>query len=200
MDFHSQLADQLAFIEASCERYDQGHVREGVRIATSLRVLFHQTTRSTSLLSHLRATNIELLSTCGIAKPGQQFFPAMTDILVDPASKRMEYVPKLQVSYERSVPFNTWWFREVVYLSKSDDLKITRKDLVLGAANKDGGAHVDVALEPQYEQVLAGLGWSMRISPDNESSQSVPCRHDHLAALRQMRYEVLNSPQLARLI
>ncbi len=200
MDFHSHLADQLAFIKTSCDRYDEGHVREGVRIATSLRILFHQTTRSTSLLSHLGVSNIALLSTCGVPKPGQQFFPAMTDILLDPTNKRMEYVPKLHVSYERTAPFNDWWFREIVYLSKSDRLRITRKDLVLGAANTDGGAHVDAALEPCYERVLEGLGWSMTVNPDNEPSEYVPCKHGHLAALRQMGYEVLHSPDLVALI
>jgi hypothetical protein len=199
MNFHAQLADQLDFIQASCERYDQGKVREGVRIATALRVLFHQTKSSTSLLTHLSATNIALLSTCDLAKPRQRFFPGMTKIQLDPANKRMEWVPKLHVDYERPVTFNTWWCREVVYLSKPDSLQITRKDLVLGAANKDGGSHVDRALEPRYEKVLEGLGWSMTVNPDNEPSEEVQCKHGHLAALRQMGYEVLHSPRILAL-
>ena len=111
MDFRAQLDDQLRFIKTSCQQYDAGHVREGVRIATSLRILFHQTIKSTSLLTHLSATNIKLLSTCDVAKPRQLYFPAMTKIEVDPVNERMEYVPKLQVRYERPVPFNDWWFR-----------------------------------------------------------------------------------------
>ena len=73
-------------------------------------------------------------------------------------------------------------------------------DLVLGAANKDGGAHVDVMLEPKYERVLEGLGWSMTVNPDNEPPEDGACKHGHLAALRQMGYEVLHSPGLLALV
>lgn len=200
IDFQKHLEIQLRFIQTSCDAYDAGQVYEGVRIATSLRVMFHQTRNSTSLLTHLGSPAIQLLSTCDAAKPHQDFFPAMTKIEMNPLHNHLSYVPKLQVDYERPVPFNDWWFREVVYLSKANSLEVTREDLVRGAADKDGGAHVDKALEPRYELVLQGLGWAMTVHPERESSEKVSCKNGHLAALRQMGYEVLHSPELFSLI
>ena len=100
MDFRAQLASQLEFIQSSCDLYDVGKVREGVRIATALRVLFHQTRKSTSVLTHLSAIDIALLSTCDIARPRQRHFAAMTNIELDPLNKRMEWIPNLHVDYE----------------------------------------------------------------------------------------------------
>lgn len=200
MDFRSQLADQLQFIETSCEQYDKGGVRESVRIATALRVLFHQTRTSTSLVKHLNIPDLELLSTCASVPAGKEFFPAMTNIVIDPKHDRMEYVPKFKVEYERPLAFDDWWSTEIVYLSKNRGLQITRKDLVLGAANKDGGAHVDTALEPSHQSVLEGLEWSMTVNPTYAPSQQVRCKHGHLAALRQIGYEVLNSQLLLDLL
>jgi hypothetical protein len=55
IDFTGQLQRQLGFMENSARAYDAGHRDEAIRLATSLRVLFHQTPKSTSLLRHLGA-------------------------------------------------------------------------------------------------------------------------------------------------
>lgn len=199
-DFREHLARQLEFIQTSCDAYDAGHVYEGVRVATALRVLFHQTKKSTSLLTHLGSPAICLLSTCDVAGPHQAFFPGMTKIELHPVRGHFAYIPNLSVEYERPVPFNTWWFGEIVYLAKADNLKITRRDLVLGAANQDGGSHVDATLEPRYEKVLQGLGWSMTVRSGDGTALHISCKDGHLSALRQMGYEVLHSPDLVALV
>jgi hypothetical protein len=61
--FKTKLAEQLGFLGRSCEDFDPGHHAEAVRIAAVLRTLFHDTRSSTSLLSHLNARKIHLLST-----------------------------------------------------------------------------------------------------------------------------------------
>jgi hypothetical protein len=61
--FRDQLRQQLVFILNSCESYDRGDRSEGIRIGNSLRTLLHDTGTSTSLLKHLGATGIPLLST-----------------------------------------------------------------------------------------------------------------------------------------
>jgi len=62
--FREKLGEQLAFIETSCTAYDAGRRSEAVRIGTSLRVLLHDSSRSTSLLMHLGAKQVPILSTC----------------------------------------------------------------------------------------------------------------------------------------
>ena len=55
VDFKDQLRRQIKFLETSCQSYDQGEVEEAVRIAVALRVLFHDSQTSRSLLRHMGA-------------------------------------------------------------------------------------------------------------------------------------------------
>ena len=52
-DFPAQLQRQIGFLKRSCLTYDSGHQEEALRIAVSLRVPFHDTKSSVSLLTHL---------------------------------------------------------------------------------------------------------------------------------------------------
>src|SRR5258708_9428366 len=61
--FRQHLTKQLGFLARSCKSYDEGHIDEGIRIATVIRVLVHDTKNCVSLLKHLGATNINLAST-----------------------------------------------------------------------------------------------------------------------------------------
>jgi len=61
--YYRNLKMQLDFLNRSCLSYDQGFQDESFRIAVVLRVLFHNTKKSTSLLHHLQCEYIPLLST-----------------------------------------------------------------------------------------------------------------------------------------
>src|SRR5437762_2025805 len=64
IDFREQLSKQLGFLQTSCREYDAGNTNEAIRIAQALRVIFHNTRNSTSLLMHLRGNSISMHSTC----------------------------------------------------------------------------------------------------------------------------------------
>ena len=81
---------------------------------------------------------------------------------------------------------------------RPDRIRLTRKDLVLAAANKDGGAHVDSILDPGYEMVLSGAGWLMT-TREGGLVKNFAFKHGHVSALRQMGYEILNSPDVLAL-
>lgn len=57
-DFNQQLRRQLTFLQVSANAYDGGEREEAIRIATTLRVIFHDTPQSTSLLHHLGQLSI----------------------------------------------------------------------------------------------------------------------------------------------
>ena len=67
VDFMKQLDKQVRYIETSAKAYDAGDTDEAIRIATSLRVILHQTKSSTALLSHLKATFTRIMTT--VPKP-----------------------------------------------------------------------------------------------------------------------------------
>lgn len=199
MDFTEQLKRQLHFLAASCTSYDAGSKDEAIRIAVVLRTLFHKTPKSTSLLSHLNTPYIKLLSTSEVIHKAAGFWTNLTVLKLSPIEGWAEYAPKLDTAQTKNfVSFGKWWLYESVYILGK--LNVTRKDLVLAAANKDGGAHVDKKLDPDYETILNGVGWSIELNPPGGGTKKLPFKYGHLAALRQMGYEVLNSPDLLKLV
>jgi hypothetical protein len=183
----------------SCSTYDAGSREEAIRIATVLRVLFHDSRYSTSLWTHLKVTGVRLLSTGEDIPRGAGFWANLTNIELDPPGDRAEFVPKLDSARTKRLTGRlAWWEREFVYVLKPARIRLTRRDLVLAAANKDGGAHVDALLDPHYEVILSGAGWSITTNFGGVTKE-VRFKNAHLAALRQMAYEVLNSHDLTAL-
>lgn len=77
--------------------------------------------------------------------------------------------------------------------------RLKRRDIVLGAANKDGGAHVDRKLDPEYE-ALAKEGSAGALVYQREGKLTMcPFANAHLVAIRQMGWELLHSPDLISL-
>ena len=72
-------------------------------------------------------------------------------------------------------------------------LRLSRKDVVLTATNKDGGAHVDQKLTPAYEMLAAGGAVGSFIWGSDSVKQTFPITKAHLVALRQIGHEVLRS-------
>lgn len=126
-------------------------------IATQLRILLHDTNNCKSLLGLLGIKNsifyvskptnclqvVNMLTTASMVKFG--FGSNGVYCLVD------EFKPKLQGGY--SCSFDAWW-EEIVIDSKHEKLShISRRDVVLVLADKEGGAHVDDKYDEAYRQV-----------------------------------------------
>jgi hypothetical protein len=82
--------------------------------------------------------------------------------------------------------------------------RLRRRDIALAAANKDGGTHVDDKLTPEYERLLSPEALAMYGGDihliDGRTVQPVPITDTHLVYLRQMGFEVLESPALRSLL
>jgi hypothetical protein len=201
VNFGRQLAKQLRFLESSCREYDLGNVDEGVRIATALRVVFHTTGASTSLLMHLGATGVNVLSTAGkrVSTHPQGFWPALIQMVYDVEHNTLRCNPTFGIrsAAHRFIPATAWWDGELVFFSAGKRFK--RKPLVLHAANKDGGAHVDHSLPEDYAWLLNGADVAFGITTPDGREMMNKLPNPHLAYLRQMAYEVLQSPALLAL-
>lgn len=191
VDFKDQLRRQLLFIQNSADRFDRGDKEEAIRIATSIRVLLHDTAASTSLLTHLSAKSIKLLSSAGdgyIQSLNPDFFDAFTQVSNGKPAPCLGDSPP---GYYVQIPIDQWW-TQPVYIVPS--YRIQRRHIVLAAANKDGGAHVDAALTPEYEALMQM--YAIRFDDTNRPPLPVPI---HLFGMRQMAYELLQSPELLAL-
>lgn len=191
-DPHEHLRQQLGFLDRSCAAFDAGYEDEATRIAVTLRVLFHQTKKSTSLLTHLGASP-RLLST--VAKDlDYGKIPTMAAIWTGDPPK---FKARLNASvFLSSVSVRYRWNQRIC---SQNGVVATRKDIILAAANRDGGAHVDDKLTPEYE-ALRDFQMMLYQVREGEHVSVNFAKDTHFVYLRQMGYEVLNSPELTGLV
>jgi hypothetical protein len=124
--YQMQLRRQLGFLQRSCETFDAGYLDEAIRIGTCVRVLVHNTSKSTSLLAHLGATGIRLLTTCNPAH-------VTGDVIVYDGLTNFGasgQVPKLGRGFKAEIPLSEWW-EQLVFVIR--ETRIRRRDLVLVA-------------------------------------------------------------------
>jgi hypothetical protein len=201
LDLANQLEKQLRFLETSCREYDTGNLDEAIRIATALRVIFHHTASSTSLLVHLAASSTRMLSTCGTRKSDDPrgYWLGFIKVSMDVGKQTLWCEPLFSTkpSMHRVVPFTAWWDSETVYFGGGR--KIRRKTVVLDAANKDGGAHIDAHIPGNYQFFLDGAEFSFSVDTVNGSRTDSRLVNVHLACLRQIAHEVFNSPEILKL-
>jgi hypothetical protein len=184
----------MNFIVTSCNAYDQGCRAEAIRIATAARVLFHDTKQSRSLIrSHLGLGSLRLRSTAVPLVGPDSHFPGFIGMEPDTRSFRHygDDSPR-----NKQVDVETWWNKEpILKLSKGEEF-VTRRDLILAAANTDGGAHVDARRVAEYERLEAGLAIQLVVGYRDGTRGTITLRFANLAALRQIGHEILTSKEL----
>ena len=201
--FKDQLKRQFGFLVNSCRIFDNGDWEEAIRIATCIRVLIHDTSKSTSLLKHLNAKSIKLFSTSPEipdSENGYEPFHAFTMGVIDFGKEVFGYMPNLEDFKPGSsvvLPVEEWW--EQIVWKLSPQCKLTRKRLILSAANQDGGAHVDAKLSPDYEDLSR---YSFGTLSFKVGGQGISRDVDklHLITIRTIANEVLKSPDLLSLL
>jgi len=190
IDYRKHLKRQLNFIDRSCKLYDEGYEDEAIRIATTIRVIMHDTKNSTSVLQHLDSKNINVLSqSSNILLGGEVFFLNMG------ITQSGKFVPNFgKGAIQSYISLDDWWNQIAFILD--DSLKLTKKDIVLAAANKDGGAHVDSRIPLAYQELIkfgnpSGIDTALGNHFEEENVVNA-----HFTALRQMGYELLKSAEL----
>lgn len=186
-DLQAHLEEQLRFLESSCESYDKDFDGEAKRLAATIRVLLHDTSSSKSLLGQLNKKGIEFLDTASENKHGNVYsFSALTAMHSGPSGSK--YVPKLETGKTKFTPFEQWW-NTIIFVDK-DGVTISRRELILSVANKDGGSHIDPVLDEKYGKLSrhGSLNW-MVVTPQGSKPMQAPER----AAVRQIAHEVLRT-------
>lgn len=193
-DFERKLREQVKFISNSSKAFDSGDEEEAIRIATALRIIFHTTTSSTSLVTHLRFDHKRMLSSARGYNNWMDYI-GFKENLNSPTP--MVTFPLLNDKWQE-VNIETWWQKQVVFEHESREY--SRKKIILSMANKDGGAHVDSKLEEYYEVLCAGE-WGFGITGDLTFDGPEPFpqgvtmypKNGHLSLIRQFGHEVLNT-------
>jgi hypothetical protein len=210
-DIQRLLAEQLRLLRKRCDDFDAGDWGEAPDIATRLRVIFSQGKKSSSpsLLQSLDARKVPVLTTCEPREDSENILEVIGNELFsqtmakDENGLRYELAPMFgNGSYRAEIPAHRW--REGIVQIVSDEATETkhvyrRMDVIKNIAEKDGGAHV-AEMIPEAHDVLTRPGGIITITIGYEANtREVPIEGVHLAMLRQMAYEVLNSPALLAL-
>lgn len=192
--FSQKLREQVGFLQRSCDAFDQGAQAEALRIATTLRVMFHDTQKSTSLVNHLGFKKKKMLSSARGHNDWQDYLSVQLDLS---SEEPVKMLPLLGDKF-RELSIDDWWGNETVFVHATK--KYSRRLIALSAANRDGGAHVDKKLDKYYEDLAAGenaFGLKGNITfngkPWFEQGVSHYAHNAHLALIRQFGYEALVS-------
>jgi hypothetical protein len=159
MTIRQKLAEQRGFLNRSVQAFEV-HPEEALRIATTIRVLVHETSVSKPLLGLLCADYRQLpildkappttktptgviLYYCGVGMR----------LTID---KGVQPIIDLSLLRGQLVPLETWWNQCLLIFTdeKGNRVVFTRKSLLLTLANREGGAHVDTDLPPEYERYI----------------------------------------------
>ncbi|TAL18597.1 hypothetical protein EPN96_01020 [bacterium] len=190
---YEHLKEQLSFIHRSAKAFDEGFEEESKRMAVALRILFHDTKNSSSLLRQLGIKNSYLYRdtykyhfTPNISGP----IEGLTGFCIkaDGTANAYPLLDNLPIENNLLRSFENWWNQQVI----RDNLNsvFTRCNLVLNIADTDGGAHVDPRLDCEYEKFVKqnSMEWWV-IDNGNKKPIGAP----HLASIRQIVHELFSS-------
>jgi hypothetical protein len=183
------LDEQVSFLKASCAAFDTGFNGEVKRLAVSARVLVHDTTKSTSLLTLTNRKGIQFFDSADPYDDANLIgHSSLVQIqLGSPGAKPKPHLD--DVLEARDTDFETWW--NGVVLVDAQRNEFSRRDIVLSLANKDGGAHVDHKIDEAYNNLRKNnaQGW---ITVD-EAGREVPAEDNVPATMRQIAHELLRT-------
>ncbi|HEY9168264.1 MAG TPA: SEC-C domain-containing protein [Lutibacter sp.] len=187
-DYEKHYNEQIEFLKNSCNSFDNGFDGESKRIALTLRVLLHDTKQSHSLLGLMNKKVIDFISTNAKFEPSSSFsFNGLA--MMASTANGYKYTAMLDnAEFNYFISFENWW-NEIIFID-NENKTITRKELVLTAANQDGGAHIDSSLERTYARISKEN--SLGVSTEYEN-KSIPLQNAERASLRQIGHEVLKT-------
>ena len=193
-DLSAHLKRQLVFLRNSVAAYDSGCAEEAIRIGVAIRVLCHDTQKSESLLTKMgRKDTLQLVTT---AKTVPNDFLVNMDFGELMAGmtfgRTLEYDP---VPEDAPAIFCADWWEQPIFIR--DKKAYTRKDVVLSAANKDGGAHV--ANPDAKLQALQEGFWIRTVTHADGTTRTEPLADNHFRMLRRFAEELLTSKELLTL-
>lgn len=195
----AHLRDQINFMIASAISFDNGFEGEAKRLAIAIRILVHDTSRSTALLTQLRKMDILFYDSASVFD-SRNLLPSNCLTMLRFSKKEGkdmvgDYVAPLNDlsparNKNKKVGFSRWWNRTTMYKEKEGN-EFTRRDLVLTVADKEGGAHIDPKLDKAYAKLsrFNALGWKVYAQGEARDFRNSPV----LPSVRQIAHEVLKT-------
>ena len=179
-DLRKHFDQQLKFLRTSTENFDKGDEDEAIRIALILRILLHDTPKSSSLMGLLTLKNqIGYYSAVSPYMPTNMVtYAGLCGYRID--KQHGEYFPSFTTGSgldKKYLNFDYWW-NEIIF----DDKKalFSRKKIIKMLANKDGGAHIAADIPEDYYALtkLNSLGNIFSFQDDQGNYKEVAMRNN----------------------
>ncbi len=158
----ARLKEQMEFLRTSLRAFYAGDFAEGVRIATVIRVLVHESGMSKPLLKQAKPNGLELriLEHVGESTGQAEIFSFAVSVRM---GSTVAPAVDLGSSHHTLTSVGAWWNRAVFTFQSrmGTQLIYRRRQVVLILANKEGGAHVDPNEDPDYERLLTDLRYRL---------------------------------------
>jgi hypothetical protein len=216
-DYLSILSHQLHGLADFCIKYDDGHQLFGLDICHKVRLFFHHTSNSHSLIHQLSKESERFVSTATIW-PELEPEPGETVVYMGPryllvkqfamfmGKGGLVYKPHLDATDTppQNLDLTTWWEGQPICIAQ-DKFSFTRKSLVLNFTNRLGGSHVDpepildkddnTPLLPFLKLSDNILTWNVVYSDGESVVESKNEVSPFLATARQIAHEIFWSFQ-----
>jgi hypothetical protein len=208
-----KLREQMQFLRNSLQTFYSGNFAESVRIATTIRVLVHETGRSKPLLKQATPNGLQLpiLDQKSERLSEDEIFSFAVSVRLEPT---IAPAVDLGSSHYSPCSIGAWWNRIVFSFPRfGKQLIHRRKDIILILANKEGGAHVDEDLDRDYERLMNDSPLSFGVSgvrldtPDLARFLTAQSGAEMLECLKRnffpdedvpLKWEVGTAPPIAR--
>lgn len=198
-NLEDKYEEYLDLINVLCDAYDTlSKDILALPISAAIRVLVHDTKQSTSLLNHLNNKDIEYLST-NVKSPREPIHLGLVRRVnvgvTDGIGGEAKYWPLCDERFfpmpkqKEMLSFHEWWNDEVIFDSGISTL--TRRDLVLSVANKDGGAHFDHKVSKKYDDFRHSFSGGSSLIGINSGNKRGYDNIPVYPAIRQIGYELI---------
>jgi hypothetical protein len=162
------LEQHRQLLKSAVEQMAEGNLVHALTIATSIRVLLHETGQSIPLLKRLRTDYLSLpIFTAATPKP-QPTPPNARAVTVMHiaanlmiAGGKLSLNPAINIGVREQKTLGRWWTD--LGLVVPGGTPLSRKDIILGIANKEG-AHVDDDMPRNYRIMLQSKSLRIKIN------------------------------------
>lgn len=158
--FLIRLEDHRQILRDAIGAMTEGKLSAALTIATTIRTLVHETGRTVPLLKSIQHHYLALTIREGPWATAESLSPLNRKVMlmilpfavqIHQAERRLSLNSKPDMSEYRNCALGTWWIKPVLKVFGCASL--TRKEVVLGVADKEG-AHVDDDMSENYRRVL----------------------------------------------
>ncbi|WP_183572155.1 hypothetical protein HDF18_03785 [Mucilaginibacter sp. X5P1] len=185
-----QMKLQLSSIEQFCKIYDEDKYYISQDIAVKIRVIFHQTDQSKSLINLLKLNHLPIICTSNKYDSKSLMKSHLGLVSMEHrVDMGWRYSPTLSLMNSKMVNQNNWWNNQKVIVD-SNGISYSRSKIIKDIANKDGGAHVDDSIWKDIYDLTRSTtsGWAMQ----NHDGTAIPM-NPVPPSIRQMAYELLET-------